>query len=269
MSVLTSEKRRRQTDRPILFSAPMVRALLDGRKTQTRRLLKPPPLVGWDHQGINIHGDGVFYPRGDDDKKNEAAYENWDGIAKLKYQIGDRLWVQEEWKVVRGTLDYETGNEYDCFEWDHDIYGDPRDYLSADARANFSADLYYSADGEDENPCVFYPGAFGEPEIAWSAPSDMPIWASRLTLVVTDVRVQRLQDISEADAIEEGAAYEGSSECGSAGGYDGPSKTHWTAKSWFCDIWTSINGPGAWDANPWVTAVSFTLHQVNIDRMGA
>lgn len=248
------------TDHPMPFSPPMVRALLDGRKTQTRRKMDLPR-------------DGSLCVQ-----YNRPYFQDKDSVYKpvpVKYTAGDRLWVQEEWQVVRGSLDYETGSEYDCFEWDRDIYGDPRDYLGADARANFSADLYYSADGEDKNPCVFYPGAFGEPEIAWSAASDMPRWASRLTLVVTDVSVQRLQDISEDDAIAEGIVVGTplSFVPGSSGDiyHDGVTDPidGWTRSpvEAFRNLWTSIYGPGAWDANPWVTAISFTVHKCNIDAM--
>ena len=86
------------------------------------------------------------------------------------------------------------------------------------------------------------------------SPIHMPRWASRLTLLVTDVRVQRLQEISRGDAMEEG--------CPFANMADGPNP-----RDWYRDIWNSIHGPDAWDANPWVAAISFETHRCNIDTM--
>ena len=94
----------------------------------------------------------------------------------------------------------------------------------------------------------------------------MPRWASRLTLTVTDVRVERLQDISEADAIAEGCAPL-SHPMGRADllwHEIGPDQ--WQAPSrWYRTLWDSINGAGAWADNPWVVAVSFDVREGNID----
>ena len=122
-----------------------------------------------------------------------------------------------------------------------------------------SSDIWYWADGEP---------AYGD----WTRPRPsihMPRWASRITLEITDVRIERLNDISEADAKAEGCVTE---EITTA--YDGskiqvpkeiphPSGNGWegwdTAKDWYADIWESINGPGAWDKNPWVWCISFKV----------
>jgi hypothetical protein len=221
---------------PILFSAPMIIALLEGRKTQTRRLLKPQP-EGWSPEPklTEIHRlkDGRPVCPTEVGAVLGMGFASEDGLNGFvsKYQIGDRLWVRETWQP-------------------HSLYADraPRNVPPSI--------VFYRADGGYS------------PSMPWKPGIHMPRHASRLTLVVTDVRVQLLQDISEEDARAEGAAYEDSSEYGGAGGYDGPSKTHWTAKSWFCDLWDSLKGPGAWDANPWVSAISFDVHQCNIDRGG-
>lgn len=92
----------------------------------------------------------------------------------------------------------------------------------------------------------------------WHSPIHMPRWASRLTLIVTDVRVQRLQEISEADAVAEGIEPGRRLSCGGM--------SH-TAVDIFCDIWTSIHGPEAWALNPWCAVLSFTVHRCNIDQM--
>jgi len=120
----------------------------------------------------------------------------------------------------------------------------------------------------------------------------MPRWASRLTLIVIDVRVQRLQDISEADAEAEGATsrpkchgfqgmYPGWSMDWSkvgersdyATGGPGPLQERdislGDARMAFANYWGSLNGPGAWEANPWVVALTFAVHRCNIDQMGA
>lgn len=82
----------------------------------------------------------------------------------------------------------------------------------------------------------------------------MPRWASRLTLIVTDVRVQRLQDISRGDAMGEGCPFQNMADG------DDP-------REWFRALWNSLHGPDAWDANPWVCALTFTVHRCNIDQM--
>jgi len=94
----------------------------------------------------------------------------------------------------------------------------------------------------------------------WRPSIYMPRWASRLTLLVTDVRVQRLQDISEADAIAEGIIPTANSQtidCATERPSDG-----------FRALWNSIHGPEAWDANPWVAAISFDVVRANIDEDG-
>lgn len=226
-------------DRPILFSGPMVRAILDGRKTQTRRVLKlgnrlpdyigprgctdDPSCWGWSD---DERGDYWLVKRGESDK-GCLDWSDWAGA----YQVGDRLWVRETFS-------------YECLDVDRDGILPP----------------WYWADG---NPSS---GDFTRPK-----PSiHMPRWASRLTLIVTDVRVQRLQDIREADAVAEGI-YEWEPR-------DADGMRHFglpelgvscpTAARGFMWLWDSLNesrGFG-WKANPWVCAVTFTAHQHNIDR---
>ena len=180
------------TDRPIIFSAPMVRALLDGRKTQTRRVLKPLPRRT------------IFF-----DPKTAVL----DQFQEPPYAPGDRLWVREAFS-------------YELLDVDRNGFMPP----------------WYWADGNPES------GDFTRPK-----PSiHMPRWASRLTLLVTDVRVQRLQEISRGDAMEEG--------CPFANMADGPNP-----RDWYRGIWNSIHGPGAWDASPWVCAISFDMLRGNID----
>lgn len=208
-------------DRPILFSAPMVRALLDGRKTQTRRILKPQPTSHvWRH-GWSLE-DG-------------ATWSDKTTTRKIPFWAGDRLWVRE---AFRGSKGYDT---YPPRGWSHwpvhyeaDGAPDPRDELEMNGRLR--------------------PGIH------------MPRWASRLTLIVTDVRVEQLQEISEADAIAEGV------ERDSDGWRDylmPQTQCCASATDSYRTLWDSINGAGAWEANPWVAAYTFRVIKENIDRIAA
>lgn len=206
------------TDRPIIFSAPMVTALLDGRKSQTRRVLKPQPeyLGGY----------------GDEDDPEEWGWIDEDGmplsvldISPNGYRKGDRLWVREHWYTVAA---------YDDL---------------APSEMGGEEPIRYNADGTWQTwgyPVPRFHSRFRQG-------IHMPRWASRLTLVVTDVRVQRLRDITEADAIREGVTLiEESLE---------------NPRDAFALLWNSIHGPDAWDANPWVAAISFETHRCNIGQM--
>lgn len=212
------------TDRPIIFSAPMVRALLDGRKTQTRRVLGNS---GPGRGRSNIFSAQIGWS---DSYVLDPGNANW-RERDTPYAPGDRLWVREAWR-------------FDA-EWDD---CPPREFDGADA-------IHYEADGETRlhlwgNP--FTPGRL-------RPPIHMPRWASRLTLLVTDVRVQRLQEISSADAIAEGCppyANSATIDCDTPNPRDD-----------FKRLWNGIHGPDAWDANPWVAAISFTVHRCNIDKM--
>ena len=186
------------TDKPIIFSAPMVRALLAGTKTQTRRVLKPLPRRT------------IFF-----DPKTAVL----DQFQEPPYAPGDRLWVREAFS-------------YELLDVDRNGFMPP----------------WYWADGNPES------GDFTRPK-----PSiHMPRWASRLTLLVTDVRVQRLREISEDDARAEGV-------CSTLTRFpDGGSIGH--PASWhFEQLWGQIHGPGAWDSNPWVCAITFDVQRGNID----
>lgn len=220
------------TDRPILFSAPMVRALLDGRKTQTRRVLKPQPTMIY---GVSPTFTGLQAVR---EGYRWRLYGTHTASApfSLRFAVGDRLWVRETFSGV---------HPYDIFNQP------PRDWSPAEP-------IWYWADG---NP------ADGD----WTKPRPgihMPRWASRLNLTVTDVRVQRLQEISEADAVAEGMfqhPWDGSEAAGAwTGGIDFLHGN--SARGAFFRTWEKINGAGSWAANPWVVALTFTVERRNIDE---
>lgn len=201
-------------DRPILFSGPMVRALLAGTKTQTRRTLKSPY--------------GTL----------ELTREGWKPV-HTKVFPGDRLWVREAWR---------------CNGWATDL-----------------ATIFYAASEGDGYTamCEQYPVADKKPlriTAGWRPSIHMPRWASRLTLTVTDVRVERLQDISEEDADAEcfGGNYptEVLPEVFTGSSYD---YAHLTMAECYGLLWDHINGPGSWNSNPWVVAYSFSVERQNID----
>jgi len=221
------------TDRPILFSAPMVRALLDGRKTQTRRILKPQP------QG---HVWRYGWSAG-----NGATFNADDVSGRIPIWAGYRLWVRETWRAH--------GWHGDCVEIA---------YAAQRGQVGWSEQhLQIPYPKGDRNAFKYY--APKGPDF-WRPSLFMPRWASRISLSVTDVRIERLQDISEADARAEGCpvTWDGKP-------YDPPPPE---VDSWqgygrasYCLLWSKINGHGSWDANPWVVAYTFTVHRQNIDQL--
>jgi hypothetical protein len=237
-------------ERPILFSGPMVQAILDGAKTQTRRVVKPQPKIRerGDRHGAWYRVDSV----GDlvDNSQPETgllAYYGrcWDGIHRLASDIiacpygqpGDRLWVRETW------AHYQTVN--------HARRPDGRSFSEvSDGMAGYRADGHDTIE-DFRNHVRMTSGCDLEAvEInadRWRPSIHMPRWASRILLEIADVRVQRLQDISEEDAKAEG--------CYAKTYRDG--RGHEPASVDFRYLWESINGAGSWDANPWVWAISF------------
>lgn len=192
------------TERPILFSAPMVRAILAGTKTQTRRVVKPRKDrdLGCELAACELAGE-----------VNGGEYRN------AYCSPGDRLWVREAWR-----------------DW-------------SDAAWHYAADGLVLPKQRDRGLAAMLSSRapFTWESYRWRPSIHMPRWASRITLEVTGVRVERLQGISEADAMAEGAAPvlvppDGGS-CPHVEGYR--------------DLWESINGTGSWDANPWVWVVEF------------
>ena len=227
------------SDKPIPFSAPMVRALIAGTKTQTRRLHK----IYYANPGEGRTPKTVHYLR-------IGNVQAGPFVRDPAYKVGDRLYVREHWRTFV-SLDKVA----------------PVDLLAGGRGAGvlYIADgggMALTADGSRTYGDRDNPQAFGRDRRAMH----MPRWASRITLTVTDVRVQRLQDISEADAIAEGVEPErdGWRQYGSLGPMHAGSV--WaTAAAAYHDLWDSINGIMAWDANPWVAAYTFTVAMGNID----
>jgi hypothetical protein len=209
------------TDRPILFSAEMVRAILDGRKTQTRRIMKPVPT--FNAGGAILDADGG---------QEDYVVPHWvlPSACSCPYgQPGDTLWVREAWRVHKS----------------YDILNAARVYGAMGGDVAYCVD--YLATPRQEN---FW--GRGRPSI------HMPRWASRITLRITDIRVERVQDISEDDAIQEGMELERYVPVSDSAGLHACGEAEETNPlEEFRNLWTSINGPGAWEANTWVWAISF------------
>jgi hypothetical protein len=204
----------------------MVRALLAGTKTQTRRLFKG--IEQMENGSFHIFG-GMVGVSEEDVPKHAPDY--------VRIQVDDRLWVREAWR---------------CNGWATDV-----------------ATIFYAASEGDGYTamCEQYPVADKRPlrvKAGWRPSIHMPRWASRITLDVTDVRVQRLQDISEDDAAAEGwPAPEERAKTGVAEIRDA------YPIGWYAALWNSINQKPfhQWSANPWVVAYTFTVQRGNIDQL--
>jgi hypothetical protein len=217
------------TERPILFSAPMVRAILEGRKTVTRREVKKPAALdclaaGFEPAFLVLPGNADLCPYG---------------------QPGERLWVRETWGVISHDFD-EHGNMID---WKPDRPASAIREMRF-GQGYYSGHVIYRADGEaawagDDD-------GGGDDRSAWKPSIHMPRIASRILLEITDVRVERLQAISRRDIRAEGL------ECPPELASDdrSPNYRDWYPAAWR-ELWESINGAGAWDANPWVWVVEF------------
>lgn len=199
-------------ERPIIFSGAMVRAILEGRKSQTRRVVKPQPA---DYPAMRPEPRGgrlwIFMAHSD-----RPSYQFATGDVSCPYGAagGSRLWVRETWAA------------------------------NPHAGAAGQPAVFYRADG----PVGGYPT-----DGPWRPSIFMPRWASRLLLEVTDVRVQRVQEISADDCVDEGID---PSSIPGVGSDD-------ALRSAFTDLWDSINGKRApWASNPWVWCVTFRRVEV-------
>jgi hypothetical protein len=198
-------------ERPIIFSGPMVRAILEGRKSQTRRIVKfnhKPWLNPMAHVEYARDGMPIWFDAPPSKSIRDSDYFD-EGYPCPYGQPGDRLWVRETWQ--------------------HD---------SPDSMT----DPVYQT-----TACCFYRADESDPRTKpisgkWRPSIHMPRWASRITLELTDVRVERLKDISEADATAEGVP---SSLMAS------------THRIGFFNLWNSIHGCNADDLNPWVWVLAF------------
>lgn len=223
--------------RPIPFSAPMIRALLEGRKSQTRRMIKA--------KEVFISASG-------------AVMDMADGhIKEVKFPYGEQggyLWVKETWQFSNWT---EDGCPYITYRADNKEM--LRDRLPSDEVSEKLFDIWEVLSDEDN-----YNIDGRAADRKWRSSIYMPRWASRLTLKMTELRVERLQDISEADAIAEGIEQED----GHWKDYlDGDSSYATSPIFSYKSLWESINGEGSWDLNPFVWCLDFTVINKNIDEV--
>ena len=224
-------------ERPILFSAPMVRAILDGRKTQTRRIVKPQPPAYIDElHGNDLRGRAPYRLEHDETGAvlGSGFQDDNDVFYKCPYGIpGDRLWVRETWcrKLDDGCFVYNAEGNLDasCCHYRADGYHVAKD--------DGDGGTEYTKSGREASP--------------WSPSIHMPRWASRITLEVVAVRVERLQDITADDAKSEGVEVCKHFADANKGH---PLDPHRVAFAW---LWNTINGSDAWIANPWVWVVEF------------
>ena len=263
-----------------IFSGPMVRALLDGRKTMTRRILTANYLRIWtgglDHGGRYVKPQAELFSAAMNNPRDwrmidgrlcwvtdpaphqrGAAMAQWMG--RLPWSPGDRLWVRETCLVES---DYDVDIDYAPPFTD----GRPVLYEECDDRGRYWRQPHYRAtDPAPEMACDKHEG----PCCHWKPAIDMPRWASRLTLIVTGVKVERLQDISEADARAEGMyKFHGLELWGHSNGTPG-NRVGNDAREAFAHLWDDLHHPGphCWHANPYVVALTFTVHKQNIDTL--
>lgn len=220
LQVALGSMARKPVARPILFSGAMVRGILEGRKGQTRRVIKPQPPAKARDAGViwslrdEANGQWCWLDSADFD---EASFlGDW---FRCPYGVeGDHLWVRETWKEATEFMSEATG---------------PKD--------------------------VRFAASVSEAEWAttkWRSSIHMPRWASRITLKVTRVRIKRLHEITEEQSVAEGVEHDehgwklynkhlGKAICAA------------TARQSYISLWDQINGKGAWNENPWVWAVAF------------
>lgn len=240
----------------LIFSGESVRAILDGRKVMTRRIVTPhnirfvgmkgvrkpsPEMLAQaftDVEAMRQFGPGMFTWQGKA-YEYQAPAQKTSWVAEPIWQPGDRIWVKEAWADTNGEsgpmISYRaSGDRFltdECYPVDYSRYPNCQFTM-------WCGDLRRGEDGH-----------------AWRSPLFMPRWASRITLEVVEVRLERLQNITEADAVAEGCSpshwrHE-----------DGPKPEaglpHSYAVERYRRLWESINGKGSWDLNPWVWAITF------------
>lgn len=238
-------------ERPIIFSGEMVKAILDGKKTMTRRAVKTQPRDECTEIATSACFGHVEYRSTSEDRQTQSI------LAKIKCpygKIGDRLWVRETW--IQG-------------------YDDP--LIESEGDDENAVSIIYKADGKEEyRTCSAETaenwGDFSADSemVGFKSPIHMPRWASRILLEITDIRVERLNDISEADALKEGIRnynFEMEDSPDTYVGYthlqkdDGKSTLYKTPAIAFERLWDTLNAKkgNPWSSNPWVWVVEFKV----------
>ena len=214
------------TERGMIFNGEMVRALLDGRKTQTRRIVKGTDSAVKFCKEWNINGEEVFVVLGE---KDHTGMNPVLGAISCPFgAVGNRIWVREAFRVHSRATDVATL-----------VY-------KASERNSWTEQTHRVPVAVCNKPAT--------PE-KWTPSLHMPRWASRILLEITDVRVERLNAINEHDALAEGVAK-------LRGGFWKHYQPGWTqhqlsARGSFVTLWKSIYGDESWNSNPWVWVIKF------------
>ena len=253
-------------EHPIPFRGPMVQAVLAERKTQTRRVVTSAtaefgsaPAEFWKHcdlegarhdPGGSIFGNGTEYLHvsghaGECKRCKEMAWDETTHRLYPRVSPGDLLWVREKWAPMCSNADpycYCENDSAHYYVYRADVPGEP-------FPGHWPTNAEAGEDLSGERPC-------------WRSPLYMPRKASRITLRVTDVRVQRVREISGGDAWAEGLEYRyGNGNPDAECGWRGSPDLDWrgSPQSAFQDLWDAINAKRGfgWDVNPWVVAISF------------
>jgi hypothetical protein len=224
-------------ERPILFSAPMVQAILNGTKTQTRRIVKPQPPDDIDALHGNDFRNRAPYSIECDDGRltGQFGFQYDDQVWNCPYgKAGERLWVREN----SARAEAENGDELRVYQADMAIADVYQLDCGPKSLNGFRDEKWTDSNGR----------------LKFTPSIHMPRWASRITLEITGVRVERLQDINHKDARAEGMPTEMqpariNGEIGTIGWID--------PTYWFGHLWADINGVESWKANPWVWVIEF------------
>ncbi|EPY7162036.1 morphogenetic protein [Klebsiella variicola] len=224
------------TERGMIFNGEMVRAILDGRKTQTRRIMKVQP----ENSELGLRRV-VESKNGIDDGKYFWSQSYATGLKSRSKPfacpfgtVGDRIWVRETW-----SSDFAN------------YYPNDRVWYAADNNRQLDIDMVDGVRG------IYSPESDVHVPFRWHPSIHMPRWASRILLEITDVRVERLNAISEEDATAEGVPPAGSLLPDYPGTFLTPKGDYATAKVAFQRLWESIYGEESWKANPWVWVIEF------------
>lgn len=236
-------------EKPILFSAPMVQAILNGCKSETRREIKSGSM---EQTALMINLLSGL----------ESASEEL--MRFCRFQVGDILWVRETWKI--GFWDHEEDIMAFDYKASPDLTKTKRvEFQDCDRFNKMTERAIEELDSlgiepiiDEESETFHYKWESGQSPFKWKPSIHMPKEASRIFLKITDIRIECVQDISEKDAISEGVERL-SPDCGYRNYLDDSSSGCFTAKDSFKTLWQSINGLESWERNPLVLVISFEI----------
>jgi len=255
------------TERPILFSGEMVKAILEGRKTQTRRIAKfkarePGLNFGWSGLEVgnyctDVPASGIVLQA----RRGDGCWEDKTYPLHCPYgQPGDRLWVRETWKIASFwegmPMDFQYKADGAICEENRSGEFAPN-YEEWFERVNWNAEKYLKKSNCEQDEEGNYIWSADKSPLPWQPSIFMPRWASRLTLEIVKVRVERVQEISDSDIMAEGienCQYALPPYCTHCSGHE-----HLCNRDRFRDLWDSINAKRgySWESNPWVWVIEF------------